>query len=452
MALLVKNGKVMLESGIEVTDIRIEDGKFAAIGPDMLANSQDEVIDASGKFVLPGLIDAHVHYKMGGGSVYTIDNFETGSRSALFGGVTTVVDYAETVKPGMTMEEALAYRKSEAQGASFVDHTFHVVASSDVTVTLEDLRKLKEAGVNSLKLFTVYDLQIPYGDMEKIIALCGELDMVVTIHAEDEPIVTDKIADLQAEGKVAPRYHAVSRPAEAEVVAVEHIIEMARKNDTQVHIVHVSAGTTAERIQAAQKEGVRISGETCPHYLLLTDEVYEREDAQMFIMQPPLRTEEERQLLWKNVEEGTFDMFTTDHCAYNEVQKYGSDTFFETNGGIPGTETLFPSLYTAAVGEGRLDFETLVKMLSVNPAKTFGLYPRKGTIQVGSDADLVIFDAEKEVTISKETVHTAAQYSTFEGMKLKGYPVATILRGNLMCQDGKFVMGEPIGEFVAIEK
>jgi dihydropyrimidinase len=451
MALLVKNGNVVLEHGVELADIKIEDGKFSAIGPDMLAGSHDQVIDASGKFVLPGLIDAHVHYKMGIGNVFTIDNFETGSRAALFGGVTTIVDYAEPT-PGVTMDEALILRKAEAHGASFVDYTFHVVASSDVEVTKAELVKLKAAGINSLKLFTIYDMKIPYEEMEKIIALCGELDMVVTVHAEDEPIVADKIAELKAEGKVHPRYHGVSRPARAEIFAVERIVEMARKYDTHVHIVHVSAGETAERIKAAQKDGVRISGETCPHYLLLTDEVYEREDAQLFIMQPPLRSEEDREVLWKNVEEGTFSMFTTDHCAYCEAQKYNADTFFETNGGLPGTETLFPSLNTAGVGGGHINFETLVKMLSVNPAKTFGLYPKKGVIQVGSDADLVIFDPEKEVTISRDTIHTAAQYSTFEGMELKGYPVATMLRGHLMCQDGKFIQGQPIGEFVKIVK
>lgn len=450
MALLVKNGKVFLEHGLEVTDLKIVDGKFSAIGTDMLAGSQDQVIDAGGKFVLPGLIDAHVHYKMGLGNVFTIDNFETGSRAALFGGVTTIVDYAEPVT-GETMSEALALRKKEAQGASFVDHTFHVV-SSDVKTTREELEKLKAAGVNSLKLFTIYDQRMPYEEMERIIAMCSELDLVVTIHAEDEPIVSNKIAELMKEGKTAPKYHGVSRPVGAEVYAVERIIEIARKYDAHVHIVHVSAGETANKIKAARKEGVRISGETCPHYLLLNEEAYEREDAQLYIMQPPLRSEKERQLLWKNVEENTLDFFTTDHCSYCAMQKFSFDTFFETNGGIPGTETLFPSLYTAGVGEGRIRFETLIKMLSENPAKTFGLYPRKGVIRVGSDADLVIFDPNKEVTISKENMHTAAQYSTFEGMKLKGYPVATVLRGQLMCQDGKFVQGEPIGEFIRTQK
>ncbi|QRN85595.1 dihydropyrimidinase [Clostridia bacterium] len=450
MALLIKNGKVFLEHGLEATDLKIVDGKFSAIGTDMLANSQDQVIDAGGKLVLPGLIDAHVHYKMGIGNVFTIDNFETGSRAALFGGVTTIVDYAEPTS-GVTMSEALALRKEEAHGASFVDYTFHVV-SSDVKTTKKELEKLKAAGVNSLKLFTIYDQRMPYEEMERIIAMCSELDLVVTIHAEDEPIIANKIAVLTKEGKTAPRYHGVSRPVEAEVHAVERIIEIVRKYDTHVHIVHVSAGETANRIKAARKEGVNISGETCPHYLLLNEKAYERDDAQLYIMQPPLRSEEERRLLWENVAENTLDMFTTDHCSYCAMQKFNGDTFFETNGGIPGTETLFPCLHTAGVGEGKISFETLIKMLSENPAKTFGIYPRKGVIRVGSDADLVIFDPEKEVTISKETVHTAAQYSTFDGMKLKGYPVATVLRGQLMCQDGKFVQGEPIGEFVETVK
>lgn len=449
MALLIKNGNVVLEDGIQVTDLKIEDGVFTEIGPSMLAGSDDEVIDASGQYVLPGLIDAHVHYKMGLGNVYTIDNFETGSRAALFGGVTTVVDYADPL-PGRTIAESLDYRIAEAAGASFVDYTIHMVATCDHCPAKEDLKALKDRGINSLKLFTIYDDKLPYAAIEEIIELCRDMDMVVTVHAEDEKIVFDKIAELKAAGKTAPRYHGKSRPAQAEVHATEKLIEMARRTGTHVHVVHVSSPETADRIQKARAEGVSITGETCPHYLLLDESRYERADAQLYIMQPPLRSKADTKALWKHVEAGTFSFFTTDHCAYCEGQKYNAETFFETNGGIPGTETLFPLLYTEGVGKGRLTFPELVRMLSVNPAKTFGLYPRKGAIRVGADADAVVFDPMRDVKLGRDVIHSAAQYTPFDGFNLKGWPRVTVLRGRVMCRDGKFVAGEPDGAFIPI--
>ncbi len=447
MALLVKNGNVVQEQGIEVLDIKIDNGIITEIGQSMLASTGDTVIEASGKYVLPGLIDAHVHYKMGIGNVYTIDNFESGSRAALFGGVTTVVDYADPLS-GKSLADSLRYRIGEAKGASFVDYTFHMVIGHDTEVTSDVLKELREIGINSLKLFTIYGERLSYEKIEAIIALCQEAGMVVTVHAEDADIVEEQVESLKQEGNVAPRFHGVSRPARAEVLAVEKLIEMAKKYKTHVHVVHVSTGEAAERIKEAKKAGIPISGETCPHYLLLTDDVYAKEDAQLFVMQPPLRSKEDVKTLWKNVEEGTFSFFTTDHCAYCEGQKYNSNTFYETNGGIPGTETLFPVLYTEGVGKKHLSLEKLVNMLSKHPAQTFGLYPQKGTIQVGSDADLVLFDPNRRLTVDKELIHSAAQYSTFEGMKLQGYPVMTILRGQVMCRDGEFVQGEPIGRFV----
>lgn len=448
MALLIKNGNLVLEDGVRTADLRCDGGVIGTIGENLVPEAGDEVMDASGMYVMPGVIDSHVHYKMAIGNVCTVDNFETGSRSAACGGVTTVVDYADPL-PGKSLVESLDYRRHEARRA-FVDHTFHMVITPESGWTREDLKALKEYGVNSLKLFTTYGDMLAYDQMEEIIGLAGELGLVVTIHAEDNQIVADQVAALKAEGKTQPAYHGVSRPASAEVEAVKKLVEISKKVDAGIHIVHVSAGETGEVIRKAREEGVKITAETCPHYLELDDSVYQWKNAQLFVMQPPLRKPEDRRLLWENVQKGTFDFFTTDHCAYSEAQKFSHDTFFETNGGIPGSETLLPVLFSEGVSKGRISVEQLSRMLSENPARLFGLFPRKGVLRPGSDADLVIVDPEKQVTLDKDLLHSAADYSTFEGMTLTGYPVCTVLRGRILFRDGHFLPGDPFGRFVPI--
>lgn len=223
---------------------------------------------------------------------------------------------------------------------------------------------------------------------------------------------------------------------------------MCELEDLSAHIVHVSSGITGKLIREAKARGVKITGETCPHYLMLNKDVYKREDGQLFVMQPPLRSEEERLLLWDELLKGTFDFITTDHCAYSRHQKFFANTFYETNGGIPGTETLLPVIYSQTVAAGKMDLPALASLLATNPAKKFGLYPMKGTIKTGSYADLVVIDPDIVLEISDELVHTAADYSTFSGLELKGYPVMTILRGGIAYKEGRFLIGDPAGKFI----
>lgn len=447
MDMLVQHGSVMLEDGLRQVDLRIRDGVFREIGEHLEPRDGETVIDARERCVLPGLIDAHVHYKMCLGNVCTADNFETGSRAAACGGVTTVVDYADHL-PGRTLRESLQYRRAEARGASFVDHTFHAEVGPDSHCTGRDLAELREEGVNSLKVYTIYDCGLSYEEIERVVALAEPLDMVVTVHAEDPAIVADAIAGLQSRGQTSPAFHATSRPSEAEIVAVEKLARIAGRYRTPVHIVHVSTAGAADIIADARSRGVPLTGETCPHYLLLDDTAYQRDDAQLFIMQPPLRPPGESAKLWEHLARGTFSLLTTDHCAYCENQKFSAGTFWETNGGIPGTETLFPLLHTEGVVRGRIGLESLVEMLSRNPARLFGLYPRKGVIRVGSDADLVLLDPSREAVLTRDRLHSAASYSPFEGWKLQGVPVMTILRGMVLYEDGRFRAGDPAGAFV----
>ncbi|MDD2370564.1 MAG: dihydropyrimidinase [Firmicutes bacterium] len=448
MGIILKGGTLVLEDSVIVGDIKINNELITEIGEKIVPLNDDTVIDVTGKQVLPGVIDAHVHYKMALGKVYTVDNFETGSRAALCGGVTTVIDYAEPIE-GLSLLESLDYRVKEAKGHNFVDFSVHMTISGDTPYNLEDIKSFRNYGVNSLKLYTTYDFIMGYDMIFDVLRKAKEAGMVVTIHAEDNEIVATAVNDLKTQAKTGVEYHGVSRPSKAEYFAVERIIEMCEKEDLSAHIVHVSSGLTGELISNAKARGVKISAETCPHYLMLNDEVYKRSDAQLYVMQPPLRNERERIKLMDELLKGTFDFVTTDHCAYSPHQKFISKTFYETNGGIPGTETLLPIIYSQTVSAGKMDLLAMSKLLATNPAKKFGLYPKKGVLKVGSYGDVVVIDPDLEVVLSNEMMHTAADYTTFTGIKLKGYPIMTILRGKIAYRDGKFLMGDPLGNFIS---
>lgn len=448
MGILLKGGTIVLEDKVIIGDLKIEDELIKEIGQNIAPSEYDEVIDVTGKQVLPGVIDAHVHYKMPIGKVYTIDNFETGSRAALCGGVTTVIDYAEPVE-GLTLLESLDYRVKEAKGHNFVDYTVHMTISGDTPYSLDELKSFRAYGINSLKLYTTYGFIMDYDVIFDILRMAKEVGLVVTIHSEDNEIVSKAVEDLKSAGKTGVEYHSDSRPSEAEAYAVERLIEMCEKEDLSVHIVHVSSSLTAELIRKAKARGVKISAETCPHYVMLNSDVYKRADGQLFVMQPPLRNEEERLQVLNELLNGTFDFVTTDHCAYSPYQKFMANTFYETNGGIPGTETLLPVIYSQTVANGKLDLLELSKLLCTNPAKKFGLYPKKGVIKVGSYGDIVVIDPSLEVKLNNDMVHTAADYTTFDGLEVKGYPVMTILRGMIAYRDGMFLMGDPKGKFIS---
>lgn len=449
MGIFLKNGLIVAEDQTFKGNIRLAEGKIVDLGPDILPEDSDEIIDVTGQYVLPGAIDAHVHYKMPIGRVYTIDNFETGSRAALCGGVTTVIDYAEPVE-GLSMVDSLKHRINEAKGHNFVDYSVHMTLSSDTPYDLKDLKEFKRIGINSLKLYTTYGFILGYEEIRTILLAAKEAGMVVTIHSEDNQIVLDAMKELKKQDKTSIKYLSEARPTAAEVHAVKALIKMCEEEDLSVHIVHVSSGITGKLIGEAQKRGVKITAETCPHYLFLNNDLYHGEQPQLYAMQPPLRSEKERQEILDELVAGVFSFVTTDHCAYDYHQKFSGTTFEDTNGGLPGTETLLPLIFSEMFSKGLISIEDVMKLLSLNPAKLYGLYPRKGVLKKGSDADIVVMDPLKEVVINKDLIHTAADYSPFEGFELKGYPVLTILRGKIAFRNGEFFLGDPKGEFIPI--
>lgn len=451
LALIIKNGYLATEEGIIKADLLIENEKITRIASNIFVEPMDEVIDASQKIVMPGIIDAHVHYNMKTANGRTIDNYETGTAAAAFGGITTFIDYASPIE-GKSLLDSLKIRENEAEGHSYIDYNFHVEITGDFPQDFNQLKDLKEYGIQSLKIYTTYgSTQLPDNDIPALLMKAKENNMLVTVHAEDNDIVTSLKQRFITEGKTTPEFHGDSRPVEAETSAINKVLAISKEIDVPIYIVHVSTGEGVNIIKAAREAGQRVYGETCPHYLLLADDCYRGPEPQKYIMTPPLRKMENQNVLWGGLAEGTLQCITTDHCSFHINTKLSGKSCFDVIPGIGGSETLLPLIYSEGVRKGRISIEHMVNLLSTNPAKMFGLYPKKGAIKVGSDGDLVIFDPDREVTLRGRELHSAAEYTVFEGFKVTGYPIMTISRGKVICRDNRLTAKEPSGKYVSGE-
>ena len=448
MALLVRNGKVYTEAGIRMVDILIEEEVITRIESGIEVDADTEILDATNCLILPGIIDCHVHFNMKTLNGRTADNFETGSKSAAFGGVTTFIDYASPVE-GLTMLESLRLRMEEVECHSFIDYSFHMEVTGEFPQDLDQLKDIRESGINSFKIYTTYgNTELPEDQVTELLIRAKSLGMMVTVHAEEDSIISEIKKSFVQDGKTAPKFHGESRPASAEVEAVKRLIGMAENAGTPIYFVHISTGDAAELIAEARFKGLEIYGETCPHYLLLTDSSYMGNEAQKYIMSPPLRNQGNQDTLWKAIAEGVLQCISTDHCAFTLGDKLSSESCFETIPGIGGVETSLSLIFTYGVLEERLTLEGLVNLMSTNAAKLFGLYPKKGTISAGSDGDLIIFDPNEEDVIKGKNLHSASAYSVFEGWKVKGKTKATVLRGRVICANGELLSTTPRGQFV----
>ncbi|BCV22432.1 dihydropyrimidinase [Moorella sp. Hama-1] len=447
MDLLLKGGWVVTHERVERADVAIKGEKIVALGPDLEAPGAT-VRDVTGKYILPGAIDAHVHYQMPIGDLLTADDWFTGTRLAACGGVTTVIDYAEPAGPAESLTQSLAQRLAEAQEQACVDYGLHQVVMAGQEEDSQELKKVVEKGVTSFKVFTTYNQRLSYAAIGHLLQQARRLGALVTVHCEDHEIVTAKRQELEAGGWTAPAYHATSRPADAEIQAIQEVIRQAEAAGAPVYIVHVSTGDGAAAIAAARARGRQVFGETCPHYLLLTEERYAGPDSRLFLMCPPLRTAKDNRDLWQHLAGGDLQVVATDHCSYSPEQKAAGTAFYNTPSGVPGTETLLPLLYSYGVNRGWLTLPQMVRVLATNPARLFGLYPRKGCLIPGSDADLVVFDPRQEVTLKAAGLHSAAGYTIFAGFKLQGYPEATYLRGRLVYDRGQFLGQAGQGKFI----
>ena len=454
MSILIKNGVLVTVEKMIEKDILLESEKIIAIKDEFSSKEIPEktkIIDAEGKYIIPGIIDAHTHYFMKSPpDNVTADDFYSGSISAAFGGVTTFIDYAEQQK-GHSIIEAFINRQEEAKGNAVIDYSLHQSVCSLYNNIKEDLKELKDGGVNSLKLFTTYKEDGSMLDKEdwlELLKMSRDLKLLVTVHAEDDEMIDQIKIKYKDKEEYPPYFHTLLRPSEVEYAAIKEIGDMAKLLDMPIYIAHLSSKKGYRALKEIKKNGGKIFAETTPHYLLLTEDLLKKEDAQKYFMTPPLREKEDNIALWRAIENSDISVIDTDHCSYTVKQKLSSSNCFDILSGIPGSETLLPLVYGYGIRRGYFDVKNMVNLLSTNPAKIFGLYPEKGSLEVGTDADLVIFDPKKEIIISNSQQHTAAGYTPFDGFKVKGYPTTTVLRGKIIVNDNKFYGEKGRGKFL----
>lgn len=450
MELVIKNGIVITATEIYVADIGVAGGKIVAIA-ESLEDPEARMIDAAGKYVMPGMIDGHVHLALPFGGTVSADDFSDGTRAAAFGGITTIVDFAIQMK-GESLADAIAKRRAEADGKVCIDYSLHVGITDARPEVVEEIPAVIESGYPTFKLFMTYDdFVVDDGTLLAVIEKAAESGGMVGVHAENHKIIAHLTAKLLDEGKTAPQYHAASRPDWCEAEATGRAVRWAEVAGGRLYIFHLTCGKALNEVTAARDRGVAVYAETCPQYLLLTADRYLEPDfgGAKYVMSPPLRTAADNVALWEGLRRGDLQVIGSDHCPFTmEQKKLGLEDFTKIPNGAPGIETTLPLLYSEGVRKGRLTLNRMVEVISTNPARLFGL-PGKGSLAVGYDADIVIFDPEKEVILSHKNLHMQTDYNPYEGLKVKGYPITTISRGRVVVENGVFTGDFAHGRFVA---
>lgn len=448
MKTLFCGGTIVSGTEVKKADLLVEDGKVLEVG-EHLADAGAERIDVTGKLLFPGFIDAHTHFDLAVAGTVTIDDFEGGSKSALAGGTTTVIDFASQ-DHGDTLANGLKHWHEMADDKCWCDYSFHMSVVEWNETTKKEIKDMIEEGITSFKLYMTYGVKLNDGDLYETIKELAKYGCFAGVHCENADVIDAKIADAKAEGDNCPATHARVRPDTMEAEAVHRILVIAKEANAPVMIVHTTCEKAFEEIEAARAKGQVVYSETCPQYLLLDDSSLDGTffEGSKFICAPPIRKKEDQEALWKAIADGRIQTVSTDHCSFTTEQKaLGKDDFTKIPGGLPGVEARGILLYTYGVREGRITLEQMCRVLSENHAKLYGLYPRKGTLLPGSDADIVVLDPEKEGIITAETQHSLADYTPYEGMKTKGVIEAVYLRGELAYRDGE-IQGERRGQYL----
>ncbi len=435
---IIKGGEVVTPEGLVRTDIAIDGEKIAALGTD-LDEAGAEIIDAAGHYVLPGALDVHTHLELPFCGTVSADGWHTGSRAAARGGVTTSIDFAIPGE-GQTLIEAADTWHAKAAGVSLVDYGFHMVLSNHAHV--EQLEDMFARGIPSFKEFMIYEAQgwqSDDGQLYRTLEKLKELGGLLMVHAESAKVLDELIArhhtpELMAE--YGARLHTMTRPVFTESEAIQRVIKWSEVTGGHLYIVHMSTGEGADMIKAAQAGGVPVLAETCPQYLALDDTIFAREDGHLFATCPQVKAKGNDDRLWQGLADGEVAVVATDTCSFNSEQKaMWEGDFTKIPMGIPGLETLLPIVYTLGVLRGRMDLDNLCRKLSSNPAKIFGLYPKKGAIMVGSDADLAIIHPEKTLAVDPAAMETNTDWSPFAGWELAGFARTTLSRGEVIVDD-----------------
>jgi len=453
MRKIITGGTIVTAQRTFASSILIEDGKIKDIAESIPVDAADRVFDATGMLVMPGGIDVHTHMDMPFGGTTSSDDFETGTKAAAFGGTTTIVDFAIQPK-GTRMRDALDTWWKKAEGKAAIDYGFHMIVTDLGDCGLEDMDDMVAEGIASFKLFMAYPnvLMVDDATIFKAMSRTAKNGALVCMHAENGGAIDVIVQRTLAEGKRAPIYHALTRPVTAEAEAVNRAIALAEMAEAPVYIVHLSSEDALNKVREARDRGLPAFAETCPQYLLLSVEELERPNFEgaKYVFTPPLREKHHLPKLWDGLKHDHLQVVSTDHCpfCFEDQKALGKDDFTKIPNGGPGVENRLQLIHHHGVNAGRLTLNRFVELVSTTPAKLFGMYPRKGEIAVGSDADIVIWDPQAEYTISAATHHMRVDYSMFEGFRVKGNVSVVFSRGEVVVENGAFAGRAGGGEFI----
>ncbi|PAD30218.1 dihydropyrimidinase [Paenibacillus sp. 7523-1] len=455
------SGRKLIQHGVLVTaadtfeaDILIEKGKITQIGMGMVADDRTEIVDASGCYVIPGGIDPHTHLDMPFGGTVTADDFATGTAAAAFGGTTTILDFCLTQK-GKPLTESLKEWHAKAKGKAAIDYGFHLMIGEMNDQVLEELPQvIEEEGVSSFKVFMAYKNQFQADDgiLYQTLQKAKEYGALVMVHAENGDVIDLLVRQALAEGRTEPIHHALTRPSILEGEATGRAARLAALADSQLYVVHVTCAEAVEQIARMRDMGYRIWGETCPQYLTLDQSIMDQPDFEgaKYVWSPPLREASHQEVLWNALKSGQLQTIGSDHCSFNfKGQKdLGKNDFSKIPNGGPVIEDRLSILYSEGVAKGRISLNQWVDLCSTRASKLFGMFPQKGTLAVGTDADIVIFDPSISREISASTHHMNVDYSAFEGMQVEGCPVTVLCRGEYVIKDRQFAGVAGSGQYV----
>lgn len=449
MDLLIKNGTVVTSYDSFKADVAVKDGKIAAVG-EGLDLEADKIVDAEGMLVLPGALDVHTHMAMPFGGTVSADSYMSGTRAAACGGVTTIFDYPVQHK-GETILGLTGSKKEVLEREACVDYAFHCcITDLNGGEILEEMEQAVEEGITSFKCFMVYKkegMMVDDATLVRLLVRARELGAMINVHAENPDLIDLNTEKFLKEGKTSAWYHYLSRPEFVEAEADKRAVHWAAHLETPIYLVHMADKEGMEACIRAKEEGAPVYVETCPQYLEFTCDVYKREDGRNFVCSPPMKGQESQEALWQALKAGFIDTVATDHCPFQSYEKdWGKDDFTKIPNGCAGVENLYPYMLDAA-NSGKITFEKAVEVCASNPARIFGC-ESKGSLSIGKDADIVIYDRNKNFTISVNNMHSDCDHTIWEGKKLHGYPIQTYLRGKLICDNGEFTGTPGDGKYI----
>ena len=447
---LIQGGNAVLGQTVGRQDILIQGKKIRAIG-NLKGHNADEVLDAGGLLIFPGAVDTHVHFNDKFMNTVSVHDYDTGTRAAAFGGVTSVVDFSNQI-PGKPLIQTIEAKREEAKGKAIVDWGVHPVIAKPTAEILKELPLLVREGAPTIKCYMTYreeGLMVEDKDLKRIMECLKKAGGMLMVHAEDNDTIEKNIHRMIEEGLTKPIFHAKSRPPDSEAKAIHRCIQLAKETRAQLFIVHMASASGVELVGQARGEGFDVMAETCTHYLMFTDRMLERDDGIKWICSPPLRNPMIQKWLWTGVSDGRISMVTSDDAAFSwEAKLYGADRFDKCPNGIPGIEVRLPLLYSEGVVKGRLSLTRMVELISTHPALLFGLAPQKGTLTPGADADIVLFDPKAKWIMNQKSLHMASDWSAYENIPITGKVMKVFSRGDLIIDGDNCLARKGRGQYL----